>query len=117
VSPKAQIPSQGDVWLADFDPTKGREQAGVRPCLIVSVNPFNHGPLDLVIVVPITSTRRGWPTHVAVKPPEGGLKNESFVKCEDVRSISTGRLIKRLGVLSQLSMEGVADRLRIIIGL
>jgi mRNA interferase MazF len=112
-----QLPSRGEIWLANFDPTKGREQAGIRPCLIISVDPFNHGPLDLVITVPITTTRRNWSTHVGVKPPEGGLKSQSFIKCEDVRSMSTGRLIKRLGMLSPQNMVAVVDRLQIIMGL
>ena len=114
---KIKAPSRGDVWLANFDPTKGREQAGVRPCLIVSVDPFNHGPLDLVIAVPITSTQRGWPTHVEIKPSDGGLKTRSFIKCEDVRSMSSGRLIKRMGEVSQPTLAAVADRLRIVMGL
>lgn len=117
MSPQPQGPSRCEVWLANFDPTKGREQAGTRPCLIISVDPFNQGPLGLVIAVPITSTQRGWPTHVEVKPPEGGLKTVSFIKCEDVRSMSTGRLIKRLGSISPKTVAAVADRLRILMGL
>ncbi len=117
MSPQNMAPLQGDVWLANFDPTKGREQSGARPCLVVSVDAFNHGPLDLTVVIPMTSTRRGWPTHVEIQPPEGGLKNTSFIKCEDVRSVSTERLIKRLGTVSEKNMATVADRLRIIIGL
>ena len=117
MSAKSQAPSRGEVWLANFNPTLGREQAGIRPCLIISVDPFNHGALDLVVAVPVTSTQRGWPTHVPVEPPEGGLKNISFVKCEDVRSMSVNRLIKRLGKVTPQRVAAVADRLRMIMGL
>ena len=47
-------PPRGEVWLADLDPTRDREQAGRRPVLIVSEDLFNHGPADLVIICPLT---------------------------------------------------------------
>ncbi|NLJ36638.1 MAG: type II toxin-antitoxin system PemK/MazF family toxin, partial [candidate division WS1 bacterium] len=37
-------PSRGDIWMLDLDPTRGHEQAGKRPGLIVSADPLNHGP-------------------------------------------------------------------------
>ncbi len=109
--------SRGELWLVSLDPTKGREQAGMRPALVISVDQFNHGSAELVVVVPITSKAKGVPLHVEVRPPEGGLTMTSFVKCEDVRSISTSRLVRRLGKVSNETVESVEDRLRIILGL
>ncbi|MBK9214178.1 MAG: type II toxin-antitoxin system PemK/MazF family toxin [Chloracidobacterium sp.] len=109
--------SRGEIWLVSLDPTKGREQAGMRPALIISVDQFNHGSAELVIVIPITSKAKGIPLHVEVQPPEGGLTMMSFVKCEDVRSISTSRLVRRLGKVSNQTVELVEDRLRILLGL
>jgi mRNA interferase MazF len=109
--------SRGEIWLVSLDPTKGREQAGIRPALVISVDQFNHGSAELVVVVPITSKAKGVPLHVEVRPPEGGLTMTSFVKCEDVRSISTSRLVRRLGKVSNETVESVEDRLRIILGL
>jgi mRNA interferase MazF len=110
-------PSRGEIWFVNLDPTKGREQAGSRPALVLSVDAFNHGPADLVVVIPITSKAKGIPFHVAIGPPEGGLKQESFIKCEDVRSISKERLLNRLGMVSNQMMEEVEDRVRILLGL
>ncbi|MCI0391760.1 MAG: type II toxin-antitoxin system PemK/MazF family toxin [Acidobacteria bacterium] len=110
-------PSRGEVWFVNLDPTKGREQAGRRPALVLSVDPFNHGPADLIVVLPITSKAKGIPFHVKVKPPEGGLKQESFIKCEDVRSISKERLLQRLGTVTMKTMDQVEDRVRILLGL
>lgn len=62
-------PSRGEVWMVDLDPTKGHEQAGRRPGLVVSVDLFNHGPADLVVLVPITSKAKGIPFHVEVNQP------------------------------------------------
>ena len=54
-------PARGEIWLADLNPVHGREQAGRRPCLVVSVNPFNQGPAELVIVLPLTTKDKGIP--------------------------------------------------------
>ncbi len=110
-------PKRGEVWYADLDPTRGHEQAGRRPCLVVSVDVFNASAADLAIVVPITSHDKGIRSHVRIDPPAGGLKKISFAKCEDVRSITQERLSKRLGKLQAQSMADVEVRLRLLLGL
>jgi mRNA interferase MazF len=111
-------PVRGEVWLVNLDPTVGREQAGERPVVIVSTDRFNRGPAGLVIVVPMTTRDRQLLLHVSVDPPEGGVQRRSFVKCEDVRSISKDRLsATRWGALSHRTMAEVEDRLRILLDL
>ncbi|MCL6476866.1 MAG: type II toxin-antitoxin system PemK/MazF family toxin [Peptococcaceae bacterium] len=110
-------PSRGDIWLVDLNPVRGCEQAGKRPALVISVDLFNRGPADLVVVLPITTRDKGIPFHVEVSPPEGGLKEKSFIKCEDVRSIAKKRLLVRWGTVSFTTMAGVEDRIRILLGL
>ncbi len=109
--------SRGEVWLVNLSPTRGHEQAGRRPVLIISADPFNHGPAELVVTVPLTTRDRGIPLHVRVEPPDGGLKEASFVKCEDVRSVSTERLERRLGTVSARALANVEDRIRILLDL
>ncbi|MFN2453126.1 MAG: type II toxin-antitoxin system PemK/MazF family toxin [Pyrinomonadaceae bacterium] len=109
--------SRGEIWLVNLSPTEGREQAGTRPALIVSVDIFNHGAAELVVAIPVTSKAKGIPLHVELRPPEGGLSMTSYAKCEDVRSISTARLIKKLGKVSSAAIDAVEDRLRILLGL
>lgn len=103
--------------MVGLDPTKGREQAGMRPALVISVDIFNHGAAELVVVVPITSKAKGIPLHIEIAPPEGGLSLVSYAKCEDVRSISTSRLEHRLGKVTPATIDAVEDRLRILLGL
>jgi mRNA interferase MazF len=110
-------PRRGDIWMVDLSPTRGHEQAGRRPGLVVSVDLFNRGPAGLVVVAPITSRERRIPFHVGVRPPEGGLKVPSWIKCEDVRSVSRERLIELLGRVDAASLVEVEDRLRILLGL
>lgn len=101
----------------DLNPTRGHEQAGRRPVLVVSEDLFNRGPAGLVIVLPMTSTLRNVPSHVPIDPPEGGVKHPSAVLCEAVRSVSVERLIVRWGAAGRRTMAAVEDRLRILLRL
>ena len=109
--------SRGEIWLIDLNPVRGHEQAGKRPCLIISVDLFNQGSSGLAVVLPITSKNKGIPFHVEVNPPEAGLRMQSFIKCEDVRSISIERFEKKLGAVSFETLVLVEERLRILMGL
>jgi mRNA interferase MazF len=110
-------PARGEIWDVDFNPTVGREQAGRRPALIVSDNALNSGPRGLVVVIPLTSTLRGLPTHIPVTPPEGGLTRPSVIMTEQVRSISKNRLGRRYGAVPPATMDAVGRILRIVLGL
>ncbi|MFA6411673.1 MAG: type II toxin-antitoxin system PemK/MazF family toxin [Syntrophales bacterium] len=85
--------------------------------LVISVDYFNSSPAGLVIVLPVTTKAKGVRSHVAIAPPEAGLKEPSFVKCEDLRSISTERLVSPGGIVKRETMEAVEDCLRILLGL
>ena len=98
-------PRRSEVWLADFGHiqmgeggevlyTRHREHGGKRPCVILS---FNRGPAELAIVVPITKDDKRIATHVAIEPPEGGLRVPSFIICEGIRSIARQFLIQKWG--------------------
>jgi len=110
-------PLRGEIWDVSLDPTSGHEQAGTRPALIVSVDIFNEGPADLVLAIPLTRTARKVRWHVQVGPPEGGLAAESFIQCENLRSLSKARLKRRRGRISESVMFQIEDRLRILPGL
>ena len=110
-------PYRGDVWDIDLYPTVGHEQAGARPALILSVDTFNEGPAELVVLIPITRTQRRIRWHVPINPPEGGLASPSFIQCENVRSVSKVRLKRRRGRASDATMEQIEDRVRILLGL
>jgi mRNA interferase MazF len=109
---------RGEVWFADLDPVRGHGQAGRRPVLVVSSERFNASRAGRVVVLPLTRTDRGIPSHVAIDPPDGGVRERSFVMCEAIRSIAKERLADRpLGVVSRLVMETVEDRLSILLDL
>lgn len=111
------MPARGEVWFVNLSPTRGHEQAGGRPALIMSTDQFNNGPAEMVVVIPMTTRDRGIPLHVGIDPPEGGVTQRSFITCEDVRSISTVRLESRWGRVSTQTLATVADRLRVLLDL
>lgn len=111
-------PRRGDVWLVDLSPTRGHEQAGLRPALVVSADAFNRGRAGLVFVVPLTTRARGIPTHVEVRPPAGGLHEPSWARCEDLRSVSIERLVSGpLGAVPAETLGAVGERLRLLLQL
>lgn len=101
--------------MVDLNPTLGREQAGYRPAVIVSADRFNHGPADLVIVVPVTTTDRKQPIHVRIEPPDGGLDRVSFAMCEAVRSVSKQRLAKYCGDLDANTLYEIRRRIGLLL--
>jgi mRNA interferase MazF len=86
--------------------------------LIVSADPINQSPADIVVAVPFTTRRRGIPTHVEVRPPDGGLGDVSYAVCEQVRSLAVERLGSRpFGSVPASVMRAVEDRLRLLLSL
>lgn len=108
---------RGEVYLGDPDPVVGHEQGGRRPLLVISIDPMNRSPARLAITVPLTTTDRQNKLHVRVDPPEGGLKRVSFAMPEMVRSVSAIRLQRRLGRTSMDTVETVANRVGLLVGL
>ncbi len=110
-------PKRGEIWLVNLNPVRGHEQARIRPGLILSEDIFNSGPAGLVVVLPIVTKNKNIPLHVVISPSEGGVKETSFIKCEDIRSISIERLVSKLGAVSPNIFAAAEDRVRILLGL
>lgn len=111
------FPRRGELWWVDLGTPMGHEQGGKRPALILSVNPFNRGTADLVVVLPLTTRARHIRSHIPVTSPEGGLSEPSFIKCEDIRSISRARLTERIGQVAPATLRSVETIIRYLLGL
>ena len=105
-------PGRGEIWLAHLDPTVGREQAGTRFVLVVSNDYFNYGPAELVAIVPLTRTDRGLPLHVPIAEPEANLIGRGVILCDQPRTISKSRLVRRKGAVEPSTLLAVENRLR-----
>ena len=81
------------VVLVGLDPVEGHEQAGQRPVLVVSYEPFHQ--LGVMTVVPITSARTSprLPGDVALSEGEAGLSRPGILVCSQVRTISVLRIV------------------------
>lgn len=111
------IVMRGEVWYTDLSPSKGSEQGGMRPVLVIQNDVGNrHAPTT--IVAPITSklTKHLLPTHTPIKQGEGGLRAESIVLLEQVRVIDKSRLLQKLGTLDSEKMADVDKAIKISLG-
>lgn len=80
---KKYIPRQRDIVFLDFSPTKGHEQSGKRSAIVISTNVFN-GNTKMVMVCPISSNTKEFPTHYLL---EDTKKISGSVLCEHIRSV------------------------------
>jgi mRNA interferase MazF len=110
-------PAHGEVWLVELDPIRGHEQGGTRPALVLSVEAFNALPLGMVLAAPLTTKSKGFPFHVALSPPEGGIKAPSWIRCEDLRGLSTDRFRERWGVVRPDTLHACTRVLQHLLGL
>lgn len=106
---------RGEIYWADLDPTKGREQAGQRPVLIVSQEVFNQRS-GTVIAMALTSQpqKAGFPLTLELSDP--ALPKRSWIKISQIRTLSTERLGKRLTRLPDKELDLVIEGLNEIIG-
>ncbi len=111
-------PQRNSVYLVNFYPSIGSEIKKTRPALILQ-NDIANQYSPIIIVAAITSQFEEplYPTEVLIKAPEGGLKNDSVVLLNQIRSLDKRRLIKCLGMLSLQTIARVDLALQISLGL
>ncbi len=105
---------RGEIRWADLNPTRGHEQAGLRPVLILSHDIFNERS-GTVIVVAITSQpqRAGFPLTLELKT--GDMPKQSWVKISQIRTLSVERIGKVIGRASQEELAQIIEGLNEII--
>ena len=95
------------VVLVNLDPTIGSEVKKTRPCLILSPNEMNEN-IDTIIVAPITSASRNYPTRVEIK--EGTTKG--WVMLDQIRAIDKNRIIKKFEIISHKEIMQVKNTIK-----
>ncbi len=106
---------RGDIIWADLNPTLGHEQSGLRPILVLSHEVFNEKS-GTVIAVAITSQfqKAGFPLTLKLEATK--LPKRSWVKISQIRTLSTKRLKKKLGIAQIEELELIVQGLNEIIG-
>ena len=84
---------RGEIYFVNLNPVKGREQAGQRPVLVLSIDEINELPLVVTVVVGTKGENisRDYPTNVRVSPEESGLPMETVFLCFQIRSLDPKR--------------------------
>ena len=106
---------RGEIRWADLDPTRGHEQAGMRPILVLSADVFNERS-GTVIAVVLTSQepRAGFPLTLESAAP--GLPKRSWIKIGQIRTLSTERIGKRIARGTDEEVDRVIEGLNEILG-
>lgn len=108
---------RGQIYYADLSPVVGSEQGGLRPILIVSNDVGNrHAPIVIAAAITSRIHKKRLPTQVLLDT-SCGLRKESMVECEQLRTLDKSRLKKCMGSLNSEQMWEVNKALAITISL
>jgi len=106
---------RGQIYRVNLEPTQGSElQGDARPCMILSITPFNN-KLKTVSIVPLSSSPRALPPLIVSTPSAG--KPESTALCHQVRVIDKSRIGKYMGEMSATDIAAIEVAVRQIYGL
>ena len=110
---------RGDMFYADLSPVVGSEQGGIRPVVIIQ-NDLGNKYSPTVIAAAITSQmgKTKLPTHIEIESKDCGLKNDSVILAEQIRTIDKSRLKEKIGHIEDESvMNRINDALGVSFGL
>ena len=111
---------RGDIYFVNLNPVQGREQAGQRPVLVLSINAINQLPLVVTEVVGTKGehVRQDYPTNVRLSPEATGLPMETVFLCFQMRSLDPKRFPDSpAGRVSGEALQRIEDAVRYCLGL
>ncbi len=110
---------RGDMFYADLSPVIGSEQGGVRPVLIIQNDTGNkYSPTVIAAAITSQTGKNKLPTHIEIGSDDNGLKSDSVVLAEQIRTIDKSRLKEKIGHIDDNSvMSKVNNAIGISFGL
>jgi mRNA interferase MazF len=111
---------RGEIYFVNLNPVQGREQAGQRPVLVLSIDAINRLPLVITVVVGTKGANvpRDYPTNVRIAPSDSSLPLETVFLCFQVRSLDARRFpATPSGRVSGPELEKIEDVVRYCLGL
>lgn len=111
---------RGQIYFVNLNPVEGREQAGQRPVLVLSIDEINVLPLVVTVIIGTkgANVKHDYKTNVRVAPEDSGLPLETVFLCFQVRSLDPGRFTQEpTGILSTSKMAEVEAAVRYCLGL
>ena len=113
------IIKRGDMFYADLSPVVGSEQGGIRPVLVIQNDTGNkYSPTVIVSAITSQLNKNKLPTHIELVSKEFGLKSNSVVLAEQIRTIDKSRLKEKIGHIDDnIIMNRINDALGVSFGL
>lgn len=109
---------KGDIYYADLTPVVGCEQGGIRPVLMIQNNIGNrHSPTVIAAAITSRTEKQYLPTHIRLDEPQNGLRQNSLVLLEQVRTIDRSRLRDYIGSLTNPQLRQIDEALVVSFGL
>ncbi len=110
---------RGDMFYADLSPVVGSEQGGIRPVLIIQNDTGNkYSPTVIAAAITSQMGKNKLPTHIELDSDEFGLKSDSVVLAEQIRTIDKSRLKEKIGHIDNTSvMDKINNALGVSFGL
>ena len=101
---------RGDMFYADLSPVVGSEQGGVRPVLVIQNNTGNkYSPTVIVSAITSQLGKNKLPTHIELSSEEFGLKSDSIILTEQIRTIDKSRLKEKIGHINDTKVMSRID--------
>lgn len=109
---------KGDIYYADLTPVVGCEQGGIRPVLIIQNNIGNlYSPTVIAAAITSRTGKQYLPTHIGLDEHQNGLRQNSLVLLEQVRTIDRSRLREYIGSLTEQQLRQINEALAVSFGL
>ena len=101
------VVKRGDMFYADLSPVIGSEQGGIRPVVIIQNDMGNkHSPTVIAAAITSQTTKNKLPTHIEIGSGNNGLKADSVVLAEQIRTIDKSRLKEKIGHIDDEAIIG-----------
>ncbi|MBW2040287.1 MAG: type II toxin-antitoxin system PemK/MazF family toxin [Deltaproteobacteria bacterium] len=112
-------PQRGELWWVDWSLGRGSEQQGTRPALVIQTDAANLNPrYPNTIVLAVSTKGKPVPFHIAVKPTvQNGLGELSYIKCEQILTISKRRLTRKIGTLEAEFLQQVEKAITLVLNI
>jgi mRNA interferase MazF len=111
-------PFRGEVWLADLNPIRGSEQAGLRPVLVLQNDVINAYTSTFVAIPLTTNLRRAdLPSCVKLFRGDGGLASDSVALCHQIRVLDRDRFSRKLGSVHPKTLVDIENRTLFTLGI
>ncbi len=110
--------ARGEVYLVRFDPTAGSEIKKTRPAIIIQNDTANRfSPVTIVAAITSKFDDKLYPIEVLISAGEAGLKQDSVIVLDQIRTIDKARIVKKIGKVSAFTLKRADIALKISVGL